>query len=570
MLLKTLKSEINSRFQIFCFFTTRISSNLSLCVFVLTPKMESESKKIEETVIEILKDADLEEATELKVRTMAAKRLGIDLSDLDHKWLVRRVVESYLVSLEEDKVEEQTKEVVVPEQGSKHGFDLKEASDGGEGRVICKLSEKRRVAVHDFRGNTLVSIRDYFQKDGKLLPSGRGISLNAKQWSAFRKSVPDIEAAITKMESQRRSKDAGKQIEADMSNSVTAVAQEIIPAETKRIEEDISNSVAASAPQLQELIPEVTKQIETDISNSVAASAPQSQVQFSTETKRTEADISNSVIASASQPQGLVPIQTTRLDGKNYHCWVHQMEFFLKQLKVAYVLTEPCPSIAVSPEASFEEIARAKATVQKWVDDDYISRHTILNSLSDHLFAQYSKKTRSAKELWEELKLAYDEDVGTKRSQVNKYIQFQMVDGIPILEQVQELHMIADSIIASGMWVDENFHVSAIISKLPSSWKEYRMKLMREEFLPLKMLMYRLSVEEESRNRAKKLGQKTDNKLGQKTRDNKVITCYNCGEKGHISKNCHSRKVFIREKKNEEIEAVPVVAEANTVEGIAE
>ncbi|XP_028126393.1 uncharacterized protein LOC114323108 [Camellia sinensis] len=510
--------------------------------------MESESKKIEETVIEILKDADLEEATELKVRTMAAKRLGIDLSDLDHKWLVRRVVESYLVSLEEDKVEEQTKEVVVPEQGSKHGFDLKEASDGGEDRVISKLSEKRRVAVRDFRGNTLVSIRDYFQKDGKLLPSGRGISLNAKQWSAFRKSVPDIEAAITKMESQRRSKGAGKQIEADMSNSVTAVAQEIIPAETKRIEEDISNSVAASAPQHQELIPEVTKQSETDISNSVAASAPQSQVQFSTETKRTEADISNSVIAAASQPQGLVPIQTTRLDGKNYHCWVHQMEFFLKQLKVAYVLTEPCPSIAVNPEASFEEIALAKAAVQKWVDDDYISRHTILNSLSDHLFAQYSKKTRSAKELWEELKLAYDEDVGTKRSQVNKYIQFQMVDGIPILEQVQELHMIADSIIASGMWVDENFHVSAIISKLPSSWKEYRMKLMREEFLPLKMLMYRLSVEEESRNRAKEEVSllKADNKLGPKTRDNKVITCYNCGEKGHISKNCHFRKVFIR------------------------
>ncbi|KAI8003849.1 RNA polymerase II transcriptional coactivator KELP [Camellia lanceoleosa] len=46
-------------------------------------------------VIEILKDADLEEATDLKVRTMVAERLRIDLSHLDHKWLVRGVVELF-------------------------------------------------------------------------------------------------------------------------------------------------------------------------------------------------------------------------------------------------------------------------------------------------------------------------------------------------------------------------------------------------------------------------------------------------------------------------------------------
>ncbi|CAL5429560.1 unnamed protein product [Camellia sinensis] len=44
-----------------------------------------------------LKDADLKEATELKVRTMATERLGIDLSHLDHKWFVRRVEGNRLV-----------------------------------------------------------------------------------------------------------------------------------------------------------------------------------------------------------------------------------------------------------------------------------------------------------------------------------------------------------------------------------------------------------------------------------------------------------------------------------------
>ena len=28
--------------------------------------------------------------------------------------------------------------------------------------------------VHDYRGKTLVSIREFYRKDGKQLPSGRG------------------------------------------------------------------------------------------------------------------------------------------------------------------------------------------------------------------------------------------------------------------------------------------------------------------------------------------------------------------------------------------------------------
>uniref|UniRef100_A0A5B7AER8 CCHC-type domain-containing protein n=1 Tax=Davidia involucrata TaxID=16924 RepID=A0A5B7AER8_DAVIN len=392
-----------------------------------------------------------------------------------------------------------------------------------------------------------------------------GISLTTEQWSAFRKSVPAIEEAIMKMESRMKSEDVSKQIEADVSDSVTAFAsQGLIPVERKQIEADMPNSVTAFTPQ--GVIPNGRKQVEADMSN----------------------------LAPTFAPQGLIPIETTRLDGKNYYCWVHQMEFFLKQLKIAYVLTEPCPSITLSPEASVEEIAQARAAAQKWADDNYICRRNILNSLSDHLFDQYSNKTYSAKELWEELKLVYDEDFGTKRSLVNKYIQFQMADGIPILEQVQELHNIAASIIASGMWIDDNFHISTIISKLPQSWKESRMRLMHEEFLPLNMLMYRLRVEEESRSRNKRgepstkeahcADSKLENKLGPKKRemkrpgmywemekDNKAIVCYNCGKKGHISRHCHRRKFDIREKENEkDNEAVPVVTEVDMVEGIVE
>lgn len=38
-----------------------------------------------------------------------------------------------------------------------------------------QLSGKRKVTVQDFKGKTLVSIREYFSKDGKELPTSKGI-----------------------------------------------------------------------------------------------------------------------------------------------------------------------------------------------------------------------------------------------------------------------------------------------------------------------------------------------------------------------------------------------------------
>ncbi|XP_059634387.1 uncharacterized protein LOC132276795 [Cornus florida] len=521
---------------------------------------KTQSRKIEETVIEILKDVDLEEVNEYKVRTMAAERVGIDLSGMDHKRLVRRAVESFLLSLD-DKAQEETKEVV-QEQETRSNVDAKHVNDGGA-EVIYKLSDNRNVAIHDFRGKKYVTIRDYYQKHGKRFPTAKGISLTTEQWLAFKKSIPAIQEAIGKMGSRLRSEAVGKQIEADASNPETAVAPQGILLETNQIEADMCSSMTAFTPEV--LTPKERKQVEANMSNSMTAFAP----------------------------QGLIPIETTRLDGKNYYCWAHQMGFFLKQLNISYVLTDPCPIIALSPEASSEEISQAKDAAQKWVDDNYICCRHILSSLSDHLFYQYSKKTYSAKELWEELELVYDDDFGTKRSQVNKYIQFQIVDGISILEQVQELHNIVHSINASGMWIDENFHISVIISKLPPSWKECRTKLMHEDFLSLNMLMHRLRTEEESRNEDKKMehvtrahgaDSKLENKLGRQRsemkrpgmqceteKNDKAIICHACGKRGHLWRHCHLRKFDIREKRNEkENEGGPAVTEVNMYEGNGE
>ncbi|KAF7844102.1 RNA polymerase II transcriptional coactivator KELP [Senna tora] len=301
-------------------------------------------------------------------------------------------------------------------------------------------------------------------------------------------------------------------------------------------------------------------------------------------------DVLNPVLDAA--PSEPVPIEIGRFDGKNYHTWVQLMESLLKQLKIAYVLTELCPNSTPGSDANAEDIAEAMAAEKRWMNDDFMCRRNILCYLSDHLFNQYANRKMTAKELWEELKFVYlYEEFGTKRSQVKRYIEFQMVDENPLLEQVHEFNTIADSVVSAGTFFDENFHVSVIISKLPPSWKDVRIKLMREEYLPFWMLMERLRTEEESRNQFKGMGDHFNHNLafneakkfgssgadikhssmyGQRNKqemNGKIIVCQVCGKKGHLSRNCWRKTDRqARERRVEENgPTTPAVAEVNMV-----
>ncbi|PSS11294.1 RNA polymerase II transcriptional coactivator KELP like [Actinidia chinensis var. chinensis] len=168
--------------------------------------MDSETReRIEETVLQILKSSNMDETTEYKVRQTAAEMLGLDLSPPERKRLVRQVVETYLSEQqskdepepEEEKEEEEDEE---EERKRKRG-GAKEYDDDGD-LIICQLSKSRRVTIQEFRGKTLVSMREYYRRDGKDLPTAKGISLTAEQWSSFSKNVPAIEKAIRKMESR--------------------------------------------------------------------------------------------------------------------------------------------------------------------------------------------------------------------------------------------------------------------------------------------------------------------------------------------------------------------------------
>ncbi|XP_077225212.1 uncharacterized protein LOC143858444 [Tasmannia lanceolata] len=176
------------------------------------------------------------------------------------------------------------------------------------------------------------------------------------------------------------------------------------------------------------------------------------------------------------------------------------MEFFPCQLQVAYVLTQPCPA-SPTAETSSDQAKEITDQIAKWNDDDYFCKNHIFSGMSNSFFDQYSKKCMTAKDLWDTLRSVYQAEAASpKKFLVSNYMEFKMIDDKDVSIQVRKFQLIANDIIVVGMTLDENFHVGAIVAKLPPSWKEYHNKLKhKKEDLTLDQLMQHLHIEEETR-----------------------------------------------------------------------
>ncbi|KAF2457494.1 transcriptional Coactivator p15-domain-containing protein [Lineolata rhizophorae] len=70
-------------------------------------------------------------------------------------------------------------------------------SEGNDYFTLSKGRNERRVAISQFKDQTLISIREYYEKDGKSMPGKKGISLTKEQFSALITCLPNIEAVLS-------------------------------------------------------------------------------------------------------------------------------------------------------------------------------------------------------------------------------------------------------------------------------------------------------------------------------------------------------------------------------------
>lgn len=67
-----------------------------------------------------------------------------------------------------------------------------------EGNLYWDISKARRVTLSDFRGKMMVGIREYYEKDGQMLPGKKGISMTLEQYGVLISLLPGIEGELRK------------------------------------------------------------------------------------------------------------------------------------------------------------------------------------------------------------------------------------------------------------------------------------------------------------------------------------------------------------------------------------
>ncbi|KAH8392347.1 hypothetical protein KR215_006598 [Drosophila sulfurigaster] len=70
------------------------------------------------------------------------------------------------------------------------------ASADGEGATNWTLEGMRQVRINEFRGRKMVDIREHYEKDGKVLPGKKGISLSASQWRKLLAVADEVTRAL--------------------------------------------------------------------------------------------------------------------------------------------------------------------------------------------------------------------------------------------------------------------------------------------------------------------------------------------------------------------------------------
>lgn len=71
--------------------------------------------------------------------------------------------------------------------------------DNGDPYWPLNASGTRRVTLNTFHGKTMVNVREYYEKDGAMLPGKKGISLVMEQWAALVTLLPQIENVLSSM-----------------------------------------------------------------------------------------------------------------------------------------------------------------------------------------------------------------------------------------------------------------------------------------------------------------------------------------------------------------------------------
>ncbi|BDA42711.1 probable RNA polymerase II transcriptional coactivator KIWI [Coccomyxa sp. Obi] len=66
----------------------------------------------------------------------------------------------------------------------------------GSNALPVILSSNRRADVSNYKGSTFINIREYYEKEGEMLPGSKGIALSPQQFKILQAAAGDVSAAL--------------------------------------------------------------------------------------------------------------------------------------------------------------------------------------------------------------------------------------------------------------------------------------------------------------------------------------------------------------------------------------
>lgn len=260
-------------------------------------------------------------------------------------------------------------------------------------------------------------------------------------------------------------------------------------------------------------------------------------------------------------------IKPEAFDGASFKRWQIKTRMWLTDLKLFWVVTSAVPQ-AASDDSDDAAKAAALAEKVKWDEANEACLSRLLNVLSNRLFDVYSGFT-SAKGLWTELENEFSEvDNGNESFTTENYLNYKMVEGRSVMEQLQEIQLLVRDLVQYGCVLPDSFQVNAILAKLPPSWRDFvtSRRHMKKQ-MTLTELSAAINVEERARSSnkpsqqlqahvvekggdrkfqkkkknspQKNMNQPKSKKMKKKKED---FICYVCGVSGHTARRCKLRK----------------------------
>ncbi|KAJ7770215.1 transcriptional Coactivator p15-domain-containing protein [Mycena maculata] len=137
-----------------------------------------------------------------------AKRKSLTTTDVEEESVNPRSKASKKAKLEEEdeldgsesspRTAKKPKYTVKAEDTDSEGVDVQCTP---EGEKFIDLGKNKRVTVRNFKGSTLIDIREFYADKAtqELKPGKKGISLSVDQWEELKKIAGTLDSLIVKM-----------------------------------------------------------------------------------------------------------------------------------------------------------------------------------------------------------------------------------------------------------------------------------------------------------------------------------------------------------------------------------